>query len=184
MIHNPNFAGRRNANIILKSFQQDTQILPSLDELRKGNSEEGDIEKGGEGSKGGRVIGHTKSGKPIYQSKVFSGGGYTMEESGDHGYSDGEYQGDPKSMKVHKMLKEHLGKNYHKRFHSFDEQDLGDDLVKIHQRLNKEGKHIATEHDSDEQEHKIVEHQGKKYVLHDHPYAGKGISFEPEKNNK
>lgn len=29
------------------------------------------IEKGGEGSKGGKVIGHTKSGKPIYQSSHY-----------------------------------------------------------------------------------------------------------------
>lgn len=31
-------------------------------------SEEDELEKGGEGSKGGKVIGHTKSGKPIYES--------------------------------------------------------------------------------------------------------------------
>jgi len=38
------------SNNIFNSFNQDT------------------IEKGGEGSKGGKVIGHTKSGKPIYES--------------------------------------------------------------------------------------------------------------------
>jgi len=40
-----------------------------IDELFEDNltkSEELDIEKGGEGSRGGKVIGHTKSGKPIY----------------------------------------------------------------------------------------------------------------------
>jgi hypothetical protein len=31
-------------------------------------SQENDLEKGGEGSKGGKIIGHTKSGKPIYDS--------------------------------------------------------------------------------------------------------------------
>lgn len=56
MIQNNQFIGLRNANNIMKSFQQDELQLPSLDELRKG----------GEGSKGGKVIGHTKSGKPIY----------------------------------------------------------------------------------------------------------------------
>lgn len=30
-------------------------------------SQENDIEKGGEGARGGKVIGHTKSGKPIYE---------------------------------------------------------------------------------------------------------------------
>lgn len=29
--------------------------------------QENDLEKGGEGSRGGKVIGHTKSGKPIYE---------------------------------------------------------------------------------------------------------------------
>lgn len=38
----------------------------SVGELNK--SEEDDIEKGGEGSKGGKIIGHTKSGKPIYDT--------------------------------------------------------------------------------------------------------------------
>lgn len=30
-------------------------------------AEENDLEKGGEGTHGGKVIGHTKSGKPIYE---------------------------------------------------------------------------------------------------------------------
>lgn len=34
-------------------------------------SQENDIEKGGEGSKGGKIIGHTKSGKPIYKTSSF-----------------------------------------------------------------------------------------------------------------
>lgn len=32
---------------------------------------ENEIEKGGEGSRGGKVIGHTKSGKPIYEDGNF-----------------------------------------------------------------------------------------------------------------
>jgi hypothetical protein len=35
-------------------------------EKEEGDSSDDDIEKGGEGSKGGKVVGHTKSGKPIY----------------------------------------------------------------------------------------------------------------------
>lgn len=54
MIYNNDFIGRRNANNIMKSFQQDSFQLPSLDELRKG----------GVGS--GRKIGATQSGKDIY----------------------------------------------------------------------------------------------------------------------
>lgn len=41
---------------------------------------ENDIEKGGEGSKGGKVIGHTKTGKPIYDS--------ASHESGNGGRGD------------------------------------------------------------------------------------------------
>jgi hypothetical protein len=37
-------------------------------ELIKKSEDTNDIEKGGEGSKGGKVIGHTKSGKPIYEN--------------------------------------------------------------------------------------------------------------------
>jgi len=33
---------------------------------------ENDLEKGGEGSKGGKIIGHTKSGKPVYESSDHS----------------------------------------------------------------------------------------------------------------
>lgn len=40
------------------------------------------IEKGGEGSRGGKIIGHTKSGKPIYQNKM--GWDYKDFTSDDH----------------------------------------------------------------------------------------------------
>lgn len=33
------------------------------------NNVEDSIEKGGEGSRGGKVIGHTKSGKPVYEHR-------------------------------------------------------------------------------------------------------------------
>lgn len=33
-------------------------------------SQENDIEKGGEGSKGGKIIGHTRTGKPIYDHET------------------------------------------------------------------------------------------------------------------
>ncbi len=39
------------------------------------------IEKGGEGSRGGKVIGHTKSGKPVYGNKtVYEHKGFTDKE--------------------------------------------------------------------------------------------------------
>jgi len=64
---------------IIKGFQDSSAILEKLEEnLEKGliSDEEFEkalstlniISKGGEGSKGGKVIGHTKSGKPIYDT--------------------------------------------------------------------------------------------------------------------
>lgn len=47
---------------------------------------ETDIEKGGEGSKGGKVIGHTKSGKPVYASKKAKDyKGFSKEDHEDAG---------------------------------------------------------------------------------------------------
>lgn len=45
-------------------------------------SEDSDLEKGGEGSKGGHVIGHTRSGKPIYDK--YSHGGHKNFTKEDH----------------------------------------------------------------------------------------------------
>lgn len=42
------------------------------------------LEKGGEGSKGGKVIGHTKSGKPIYADKMASHKVYNDFNFEDH----------------------------------------------------------------------------------------------------
>lgn len=41
---------------------------PRNQHLLKAYDHQNDLEKGGEGSKGGKVIGHTKSGKPIYDT--------------------------------------------------------------------------------------------------------------------
>ena len=46
--------------------------------------EETEIEKGGEGSKGGKVIGHTKSGKPIYANKSANHKDYKDFSEQDH----------------------------------------------------------------------------------------------------
>lgn len=45
------------------------------------------IEKGGEGSKGGHIIGHTSSGKPIYDQHDNEGHkGFTIQDHKDAGY--------------------------------------------------------------------------------------------------
>lgn len=65
----------------------DTVLNRNLDRVGKTygeveKSEEEDLEKGGEGSRGGRVIGHTASGKPIYDK--FSHLGHKDFSKQDH----------------------------------------------------------------------------------------------------
>lgn len=43
-----------------------------------------EIEKGGEGSRGGKIIGHTKSGKPIYEDHKASSKHYRHWTAQDH----------------------------------------------------------------------------------------------------
>ena len=47
-------------------------------------SQESELEKGGEGSRGGKVIGHTRSGKPVYASKHASHKSYSNFTKEDH----------------------------------------------------------------------------------------------------
>lgn len=58
--------------------------IPQMVDLGIEKSEENDIEKGGEGSKGGKVIGHTKSGKPVYENSISSKGKYRGFSKKDH----------------------------------------------------------------------------------------------------
>jgi len=51
--------------------------------LKKSNSDY-DLTKGGEGSKGGKVIGHTKSGKPIYENRTAGHDSYKDFSKQDH----------------------------------------------------------------------------------------------------
>lgn len=49
-----------------EAFMKKVEAARQLSKLNKSNEE--NLEKGGEGSRGGRVIGHTKSGSPIYDT--------------------------------------------------------------------------------------------------------------------
>lgn len=88
MIHNNQFIGLRNANNILKSFQQDSVQLPDLDTLRKA-----------EGSRGGKVIGHTKSGKAVYAHKV----AHHVDHKGwtSHDHSDASKLHEENAINIH-----------------------------------------------------------------------------------
>ena len=65
-----------------KSFeeQQKEKILKSY------NGTE-DLIKGGEGSRGGKVIGHTRSGKPVYESHTSSHSDYRDFDEADHSWA-------------------------------------------------------------------------------------------------
>lgn len=57
---------------IAGQFKQDEvqygiEIGKKAEDIDLGKSETDELEKGGEGSKGGKAIGHTKSGKPVYE---------------------------------------------------------------------------------------------------------------------
>lgn len=59
------------ANNILKAFEVPKTLQQIFDEAKAKiveATDEADIQKGGEGSKGGKVIGHTRSGKAIYEN--------------------------------------------------------------------------------------------------------------------
>jgi hypothetical protein len=124
MIHNTNFIGLRNASLIVKSFEQDSQQLPSLDELRKG----------GEGSKGGHVIGHTSSGKPIYSHAA--AGEYKNFTKKDHYDAALEHhQEHEKHNALHgkaSIMKDKETSNFHKKMmnHHAQLSDQHNDLSK------------------------------------------------------
>jgi hypothetical protein len=62
---------------------------------------EDDLEKGGEGSKGGKVIGHTKSGKPVYEKLHPSYKKFTAEDHKD-------------AIVEHKIHGNEFGEDYHR----------------------------------------------------------------------
>ena len=64
MEFNQHVIDRRNQ--IKDNIYKSYHALPAENQIEK--SDESDLEKGGEGSRGGQVIGHTQSGKPIYMA--------------------------------------------------------------------------------------------------------------------
>jgi hypothetical protein len=77
-----------------------------------------DIEKGGEGSKGGKVIGHTKSGKAIYDTASHSGHkDFTVDDHNDaydahkKKLKDGKHKADSKEEKHHLAQLDHHAKH-------------------------------------------------------------------------
>lgn len=73
----------RRLNVKMESGEVRTVFVKAKsEEIEEDETDE--IEKGGEGSKGGKVIGHTKSGKPIYANGVANSIGYKDFTKEDH----------------------------------------------------------------------------------------------------
>lgn len=104
----------------------------------------GDIQKGGEGSKGGKIIGHTKSGKPIYDTH------------GHEGHKDFNEQDHRDAMLEHTKIQ-----NYQHAKGNHDQKDYHRD-----QRL----KHEKSAHDASEKEKrdKWTPEQKKEVANHLH----------------
>ncbi len=122
---------------------------------------ENDIEKGGEGSRGGKIIGHTESGKPIYENhdhpahKNFTSNDHTdavyahvnltsrkslatkeekkkhLEEGKKHGASSHTAKQDPDSLDEYKQ-EEDKAKN---------KGDVGSNVWKVNFKHHKSGNH-------------------------------------------
>lgn len=90
-----------------KQRQIASNILNSYSDLSKAESI--DLEKGGEGSKGGKVIGHTKSGKPIYDSYTHKEHKHFTKEDHKDAW---EAQNNERTKFRDKLAHEHSGGNF------------------------------------------------------------------------
>lgn len=118
-------------NLQKGDIDQDTfeKAMIQLDNLMNKNMKmETELEKGGEGSKGGHIIGHTKTGKPIYDShnhpnhkdfdrdehatasKLHTEKWRDAKEKANHHYNEAVESGDDKATENHLSLHEHYKK--------------------------------------------------------------------------
>lgn len=114
---------------------------------------DGLLEKGGEGSRGGKIIGHTKSGKPVYAGKKAS-------ENKDFTAQDHKDASDLHS----KQSSDHRAKVVHP--HNTALADHHHQVSNAHQQ--EAAKQIQNEHESglSADEKKIIADQKKKQISH------------------
>lgn len=72
-----------------------------------------DIIKGGEGSRGGKVIGHTKSGKPIYANKDYD----KYSDFNEHDHNDASEIHTTEKNKYKRNSKKHDDHSWHASLH-------------------------------------------------------------------
>lgn len=161
------------------------------------NVKENDIEKGGEGSKGGKVIGHTKSGKAIYGEKSPSKGhkfeGWNKQDHLDaleaHGSLSDKHDKESKNKELsftenasHKSIadKHHSaakGHSHAAEHWNFSEQDKKDSQDKFDSAY---GDMSSTAHDKAAE---VNEKAGNKELADQHRSAAKKKDFEGAHNS-
>ena len=134
--------------------QQSLKIL-SCYNLPK--SQDNDLEKGGgEGSRGGKIIGHTKSGKPIYESKSTTTKGSKKEEVN----SNKKSEKDQSISLREKLIKQGFSPEEAKKQVSGNEEKLDKDLS-----IHEDSKKIAEASGMSESEYKTLHSDTKKQLL-------------------
>lgn len=99
-----------------------------MKKLKKGWKQTDLIQKGGEGSKGGKIIGHTKSGKPIYGTAFHSG------------HQDFTYYDHKDAALLHRRL----GKVHDKKYHEMEpDKSHWNKSIEAHIEYDKAGGHSA-----------------------------------------
>ncbi len=151
---------------------------------------------GGEGSHGGHIIGHTKSGKPIYESGKTGMGEHTEQDHRDAGkvhanlakeyHEDVENAHDFKGEKASKKQQHHLGMaQFHnraadvKRANESGKKAMGksDKATKFDESQGKTGKAAKTTIEEDLKDHKNIK---KSQDDDDDTNTGKTLIFTPE----
>jgi|GEM_PF-2317661 len=95
---------------VLDAMQNKLIELSKTNNIQK--SMNTDIEKGGEGSRGGKIIGHTRSGKPIYERKnAKHESTFTSADHKDAAYAHLDY-----AVKLHKESNSDASDFHHGRF--------------------------------------------------------------------
>lgn len=114
----------------LEKSGDEEELIANLiirDQFQKSKIED-NLEKGGEGSRGGKIIGHTKSGKPVYEDKKA------------HDYKGFSYEDHADAGKIHKV-KTTEGSDFTKRvkhsYHTVDHENASKDPNKVQEVPSK-----------------------------------------------
>lgn len=173
-------------------------------------SEDGDIQKGGEGSKGGKVIGHTKTGKPIYEGKTADSKHYKdfthqeHQEAADLHKKNKDKSSEDNSFysKTHERFAGHgkrveaaKGKEskdggedtfeHHRKmagYHASKEQEIADTQEDFRSSSDKQLHESADEMEAERKKHQDKEHEHKEKAkkLHDPKKHGDWNSTLPK----